>query len=314
MTNLSAKRISKSLNGRIFDVVLFEYWFSASSVEYFKTLGTSCVLDLHDVLWMKMKTSNNSEQHNLFARFHRNFLINRYRSYEEGTWRCFSYLISINYEETLYLKKKTNPTTSIIDAGTGVDLYEWPYCWAPSKPPIIIFYGSLSGEENEEAALRCARRVMPAVWSKIADAELWLVGANPSRRLQDLTINPLIKVTGFVDDVKAVLSKATAMLCPLTGRYGFRSRLIEAMALGVPLCVTPDAVYGMDIENSHGVFIHDNDVEIAENTVRLARDKDYAFEQSMLERKQVEEKFSFDATYGKIVKYLFSCVKKKERR
>jgi len=190
-----------------------------------------------------------------------------------------------------------------------VDLNEWPYCWAPAAPPRIVFYGSLSGKENEAAALRCANRIMPLVWSKVPDAELWLVGANPTGSLRALQTNPRIKVTGFVEQVQDMLSKATVMLCPLKGKYGFRSRLIEAMALGVPLGVTPDAVYGMGLEEGKGITVHDSDDTTAGAAIALLNSPDMAKEQSLLARKQVEQKFSFEKTYGRIVSFLLSCIK-----
>ena len=181
------------------------------------------------------------------------------------------------------------------------------YCWAPATPSRIVFYGALSGKENEMAALRCANRIMPLIWARVPDAELWLVGANPTKSLRYLQTNSHIKVTGFVDQVQDVLSKATVMLCPLKGKYGFRSRLIEAMALGVPLCVTSDAVYGMGLEDGKGITVHDSDDATADAVIVLLNSPDMAKEQSLLARKQVEEKFSFEETYGRIVSFLLSC-------
>ena len=97
------------------------------------------------------------------------------------------------------------------------------------------------------------------------------------------------------------------MLCSLKGKYGFRSRLIEAMALGVPLVVTSDAIYGMGLEDEKGISVYDSDEKIADTTVNLLLSPDFASQQSILARKQVEEKFSFEATYGRIVSFLLSC-------
>ena len=308
LINLTSKRVADSLQDKHFDVVLFEYWFSSPSVNYFKKLGIPCVLDMHDILWTKI-TSDNSNPYNFLKNIHTKFLAGRYRKFEEASWQCFDHLVAINHEEAVYVREKMNSNVSMITAGTGVDIDEWPYCWEPAAPPRIVFYGSLSGKENEIAALRCANRIMPLIWARVPDTELWLVGANPTKSLRYLQTNPHIKVTGFVDQVQDVLSKATVMLCPLKGRYGFRSRLIEAMALGVPLVTTIDAVYGMGLEEGKGIFVHDSDVDIANAGVKLLQNPDLASAQSVLARKQVEEKFSFEATYGKIVFFLLACVK-----
>ena len=307
LINLSSKRVADSLQGKHFDVVLFEYWFSTPSVNYFKKLGIPCVLDMHDILWKKLVTSDDSDYKNVLKKFHNKFLADRYRTYEETSWRKFDHLIAINHEEAVYVRERMNSNVSMITAGMGVDLNEWHYCWKPVNPPRIVFYGSLSGTENEMAALRCAKGIMPLVWNRAPDAELWLVGANPTGSLLTLQTNPRIKVTGFVDRVQDVLSSAAVMLCPLKGKYGFRSRLIEAMALGVPLVTTSDAVYGMGLEDGKGITVHDSNDATADAVIALLNSPDMAKKQSLLARKQVEEKFSFETTYGRIVSFLLSC-------
>ena len=84
------------------------------------------------------------------------------------------------------------------------------------------------------------------------------------------------------------------------------------MALGVPLCVTSDAVYGMGLEDGKGIFVHDSDVDIANASVKLLQNPDLVSAQSLLARKQVEEKFFFEATYGKIVSYIHSCIRNRK--
>jgi glycosyltransferase involved in cell wall biosynthesis len=308
--NLSPEKVKAAIVNNTFDAVLFEYWFSSASVESFRKMGIPCILDTHDIMWQKNISSNNRHLSNALIKLYQNFLDQRYRSFEETTWTNFNGLISINTMEEKYILEKLPLHTPIINAGTGVDLKQWVYSWNPSNPPRVIFYGSLSSKQNEHAAIRCAKQIMPLVWTKVPNAQLWLVGANPPNSLRLLTANPLIKVTGFVEDVKKILSSATLLLCPLKGKYGFRSRLIEVMALGVPVVATTDAVYGMDLENGCGIIFSESDETLSQTTIKLLTNADFAKHQSLLARKQVEEKFSFEATYGKIVSFLLSFIKK----
>ncbi len=304
--NLSASIIENVLCDKNFDVVLFEYWFSSASVELFKKRGIPCILDMHDILWQKNVTSRNSNTGNVLVKKCQSFLDRQYRSFEETAWSRFNGLISINNVEEKYVRKKLPPNIPVVNAGTGVDLKQWQYHWKPANPPRVAFYGALTSKQNEQAALRCAKQIMPVVWAKKPDAQLWLVGANPSNSLRLLETNPLIKVTGFIEQVKDILSSATVLLCPLRGRYGFHGRLIEAMALGVPVVATTDAAYGMDLENENGVILVDGDEMLAERTAQFLISADFAKHQSFLARGQVEKKFSFDATYGRIISFLLS--------
>jgi hypothetical protein len=183
----------------------------------------------------------------------------------------------------------------------GTDLDLWPYSPDPATPPRIAYYGGLGNRQNEQCALRCATQIMPAIWAKVPNAELWLVGANPPESLSRLASDRRVHVTGFVDDVQQVLRTMTAVACPWTGKFGFRSRLIEVMALGVPVVVTPDAVHGMELEADRGVLLGETDGALADHAVRLATDPAFARDQSCKARDQVERCFSVESTYDRLI-------------
>lgn len=151
----------------------------------------------------------------------------------------------------------------------------------------------------------CIQKIMPLIWRGIPDVEFWVVGANPPLGIQNLQSDGRVRVTGFVPDVGEVLATMTAVLCPWHGTYGFRSRLIEVMALGVPVVATPDAVYGMGMDVNKGLFLAEADEELAEYCLALIQQPDWAQQQSLLARQQVEGKFSFEATYGQLAKDLY---------
>ena len=108
-------------------------------------------------------------------------------------------------------------------------------------------------------------------------------------------------VTGFVDDVQSVLRSMTAVVCPWEGTWGFRSRLIETMALGVPAVVTPDAVHGMELEHGGGVLHGRTDAELAAHVLQLLSETDFQKEQSRRARERVEQLFSLEKTYGRLI-------------
>ena len=304
--NLSASRLHKVLGQQRFDVVLYEYWFSAGSARSFQEGGATCVLDTHDILWRKRTTRIDAQQRKPSDGLC--WADRRYRALEENCWRLFDHIIAINPLEAEYIRGLLREKTGLITAGMGVDLIEWAYNWRPAVPPRVVFYGALSGRENEDAAIRSARRIMPLVWRSMPQIELWLVGANPTQAIRALSLEQRVVVTGTVARPQSILSTASVLLCPLTGRYGFRSRLIEAMAIGVPLVVSEDAVWGMDLQDGRGLAVRSDDASMAAAIVELLSSPTLSMEQSRLARRWVEDHYSFEATYGRIVSYLLSCV------
>jgi glycosyltransferase involved in cell wall biosynthesis len=104
----------------------------------------------------------------------------------------------------------------------------------------------------------------------------------------------------------------SAVICPWSGTYGFRSRLIEVMALGVPVVASPDAVFGMELEEGSGLFLGANGNELAGHVLRLLENPAFAGEQSRLAREQVNRLFSYDNTYIALMDELSLWLRKRK--
>jgi len=128
-----------------------------------------------------------------------------------------------------------------------------------------------------------------------------MVGSNPPAFLKALESDPRVRVTGTVENPAEVLRTMTCVLCPWEGAFGFRSRLIEVMALGVPVVATPDAAAGMDLEAGEGILFGASPDDLASATLRLLDDPCLRASQSRSARAQVERKFSLQNTYGRLV-------------
>lgn len=292
---LSPARVGSLVNGKRFDCALFEYWHAADSAAALCENGIPCVLDMHDLLW-QARAGQLSDKPGL-PEWWKRWLVNRYRAREEAAWKQFDGVIAINREEEKYVQARVSEQTKLFHAPMGVDLALWPYSWQPVQPRRVAYYGGLGNHHNQQGALRCVRNIMPTIWREFPDTEVWLVGSNPPDLIKALASDPRVKVTGYVEDVKSVLRAMAIVVCPWSGTYGFRSRLIEVMALGVPVVTSPDAVFGMELEEGKGLFLGRDDDELAGHSLRLLENNAFAREQSRLARQQVETAFSFENTY-----------------
>ena len=77
----------------------------------------------------------------------------------------------------------------------GVDLKYFAHRPAP-EAGRIVFTGNMSWPPNEDAAEHFARELMPAIGNRIPGASFWIVGTQPSARVQNLAGLPNIHVTG----------------------------------------------------------------------------------------------------------------------
>jgi glycosyltransferase involved in cell wall biosynthesis len=142
---------------------------------------------------------------------------------------------------------------------------------------------------------------MPLIWKRFPEAELWLVGSNPADRLRDLAADPRVKVTGFIEKVQEILSAMSLVLCPWSGTYGFRSRIVEVMALGIPVVASPEAVDGMELESGRGIILADSDDALARKALELLSEPNQLAAQSRLARSEMERLYSLENTYGRLI-------------
>ncbi|MCO5207401.1 MAG: glycosyltransferase family 4 protein [Anaerolineae bacterium] len=293
-----------------FDVVVFEYWHAHQAAPFWQATGARCILDMHDILW---QSYDRQLQARPLPAFLRQRMVARYRWQEERAWTYFDGLITINSAEHDYVAQRL-PRTPLYYAPMGVDLTLWPYSWQPADPPRIGYYGGLGSSHNQRDALLVYAQIMPHVWAQFPDAELWLVGSNPPEHMLELgRQDPRVQVTGFVEDVAAVLRTLALVICPWQGRYGFRSRLIEVMATGVPIVASADAAYGMDFVHGKGIFFADDDTTMAKYALRLLDDKPFCHSQSQVARRQVEQRYSFEDTYVRLATQLHDWLPQSEK-
>ena len=280
------------------DVVIFHYPHAAQSVEVFRRRGTPCVLDMHDLLFRSFEATLSSSR--LSGR-RREARVAKYREWEQSAWSRFDGIIAISAGEYDYVVDHVSPDQTTYCAPMGLGLAEWPYIWSPSSDVRIGYYGALGSRRAVLEVERLVTRTMPTVWSRFPDAECWIIGSNPGPAVSEIARKDRrVVLTGHVEDVSSLLSTLTVVACPFAGRYGFRSRIIELLATGVPVVATSDAVSGMGLEDGAGVTLRDLDEEIAHECIRLAGSAQFARHQSLQGRALVEDQFSFEATYGRL--------------
>jgi len=284
-----------------FDLAFMHYWHAVDAVPFFQKAGTPCVLDMHDVL-SRARGSQLRERRFVPAAWAR-LQERRYQRAEENAWRSFDGIVAINDEEKRVAARVVGAAVPVWYAPMGVHLEKWPYGHEPSDPPRLAYYGGLNTTARELAVLQCVEEIMPVVWDRYPECEFWVVGANPTPKIVRLGDHPRVRVTGFVDDPAATLGSMWGLLCPFSGQFGFRSRLIEVMACGVPIIGTPDAVYGMGLVPDDSLLLHEDSLSLAGACLEVLSDRGKAIERGRLARAQAEQ-FGFEATYGTMAQEL----------
>lgn len=153
-----------------------------------------------------------------------------------------------------------------------VDALE-PYRSSPSGHPKILFSGTLDNPANVSALEFFCRSVWPLVHGEIADAELLIVGRDPSPSVRRLhSLEQRINVVGTVPDMGPYWVGSTVMVVPLLFGTGTRLKILEALAVKLPVVSSSIGAEGLRVTNGTDILIADGPVQFAKVCLSLLRD------------------------------------------
>lgn len=137
------------------------------------------------------------------------------------------------------------PTTIVPN---GIDLQYWARSQRELGHRTIVFTGAMDYRPNTDAALYLIRTVFPEVLREMPGTELLIVGRDPTPALRKAGEQPGVTVTGFVDDVRPYLERATVFAAPIRVGSGMQNKVLEALAMEVPVVASALAADGLRTE------------------------------------------------------------------
>jgi polysaccharide biosynthesis protein PslH len=175
----------------------------------------------------------------------------------------------------------------------GVDLGYWTRRARPSSAPLVAFTGVMSYRPNHDAALRLVTDVMPRVRARRADAAAIVAGRDPLPELR-AAADPTVTVTGACPDLRPHLERAAVYCAPLRFASGIQNKLLEALAMELPVVTTSVAAAGLRAgDEEPPLVIADDDEELALAVARLLRDPAERARLGAAGRRYVERHFAW---------------------
>lgn len=136
----------------------------------------------------------------------------------------------------------------------------------------LSFIGRMDYYPNQECMFDFCRNTLPLIQARRPAAKLIIVGADPSAAVRKLGQLRGVTVTGSVPDVRPYVRRSAAMVAPLNIARGTQNKILEAMAMGVPVVTSPAGAGGVDAEDGHHFLVADSPSAYAEACLRLMQD------------------------------------------
>lgn len=193
------------------------------------------------------------------------------------------------------------PTAKVEISRNAVDMGMFPPLDGTIKadPDRLVFTGNMTYFPNADAADFLVRDILPLVRREVPRVQVYLVGQNPPPSVRALAGNGVF-VTGFVEDIRAEYARSAIAVAPVRFGAGTLYKLLEPLALGVPVVTTTTGIGGLDLTPGDDVLVADTAAGLAERIVRLLRDSN--LRQSLAQRAavKVRELHDSDAVAGEL--------------
>lgn len=138
-----------------------------------------------------------------------------------------------------------------------------------SSAPVIAFLGRMDYFPNIDGVLYFAKSILPLIRQHVPEVEFRVVGSDPSSEIRQLASDPRIVVTGHVKDVRPFMEEATVSIAPLRLARGTQNKILESMAMGVPVVSTVQAAKGIQAVPGTHLLVGADPQSFAQQVVTL---------------------------------------------
>jgi len=169
-------------------------------------------------------------------------------------------VLTVSDEDNATLRHLTDHRAHIRTVPIGVDTdYHSPVKRAPNSRNILSI-GTMYWPPNVDSMLYFSKEIFPLVKKQIPEAILTIAGQKPTASIRALAADASIKVTGYVDDSRTVAQDCGVFIVPLRSGSGVRVKILNALAMGLPVVSTSVGAEGLDvISGKHLILADDRD-------------------------------------------------------
>ncbi len=243
-----------------FDAIIFDSLFTSPYLEAIKSNWSGkTILRAHNVesdIWRAYGISTNGLKGKYIRRLAKDLCI-----YERSITEHFDVILTISQADTERFAV-LGISTPCVHIPVSINVTENQMDYSANSPYHL---GSMEWEPNIEAVNKLIE-LFPKIREKAEDSTLFIAG---NKAKETVKANGVVKVDGFVECPTTYGKSKGILLSPIQSGSGIRIKILEAMAMGVPVLTTTIGALGIDHQTTHCLEIADTDEEFVQKAQTL---------------------------------------------
>lgn len=215
-------------------------------------------------------------------------------------------LLATPAEEVLLRSFAPWARTAVVRNGISLDQFQ-PF-ERSTAPAAVIFTGAMDYLPNVDAVRYFCHEILPLVRHRVPETRVYIVGLNPSAEVRRLAETPGVTVTGMVPDVRPYYHRASVCVAPLRIGRGVQNKVLQAMAMGLPVVASSVAHRGLEAVPGRHLHVEDKPEVFAERVIGLLVSPRDAVAMGRQGRAFVESHHGWDASLARLEATLQSLV------
>lgn len=180
--------------------------------------------------------------------------------------RPWHHLVLKTEDRDLTWRHNPRLPVSLVPMGTDTEFFE-P---APlATEPVLTFLGAMWFEPNADAVRFFFDQIYPHLSREVEGLAVNVVGHAPPPDIKELERRPGVTVTGTVPDVRPYFAASAICIVPMRVGGGERTKILDAMAMGIPVVSTSVGAEGLGCVDGDNIFIADEPREFAARILLL---------------------------------------------
>lgn len=183
------------------------------------------------------------------------FDVAKLKKWEKIVWEKARAIVAVSDKDKITIESISGKNVSLVPNGVDVRAFSFK----PNKDFNFrfLYTGNFKWMENRDAASYLQKTIWPAVVRAYPNATLRIIGKGAP--------------DGEVRDIKTEYEKADVLIAPIRIGGGTKFKILEAMALGIPVITTSRGAQGLD---SSALWIAENQEETLARIKEIIENRD----------------------------------------